>query len=78
MFKRLKNVTWLKAAIVRSVRTMAQTCLALLSSAMVLSDIDFGYVASATVLAGIYSLLTSLSGLPEVEEIEDKDNEDDN
>lgn len=76
MFKRLKNVTWFKAAIIRAVRTMAQTCLALLSSAMVLSDIDFGYVASATVLAGIYSLLTSLSGLPEVEESEDA--EDDN
>lgn len=76
MFKRLKNVTWFKAAIIRAVRTMAQTCLALLSSAMVLSDIDFSYVASATVLAGIYSLLTSLSGLPEVEESEDA--EDDN
>ena len=58
---------WLKAAAVRSIKTIAQTALGMVSVGMVLSEIDWVMVASASVVAGIYSLLTSVAGLPEVE-----------
>lgn len=60
--------TWGKAAAVRAVKTMAQTALALVSVGTVMSDIDWWVVLSASCLAGILSLLTSVAGLPEVEE----------
>lgn len=56
-----------KAALIRAVRTVAQTALASISTAVVLEDVNFRYVISASVLAGILSILTSIStGLPEV------------
>ncbi len=64
---------WAKAAAVRSLKTMAQTALATLSTAAVLSEVDWLVVGSATVLAGLLSLLTSVAGLPEVtEELDEK------
>jgi len=60
--------TWLRAASVRAVKTMAQTALAVTSTAALLSDVDWLAVGSATLLAGIFSLLTSVAGLPEVKE----------
>jgi hypothetical protein len=60
--------TWLRAAAVRAVKTMAQTALAVTSTAALLSDVDWLAVGSATLLAGIFSLLTSVAGLPEVKE----------
>lgn len=64
----MKTKKWLKAAGVRAVRTMAQTFIATIGSAAVLAAVDWKVVASATVLAGILSVATSVAGLPEVEE----------
>lgn len=62
---------WLTAAAVRAIKTVAQTALATMGTAFVLSDVDWPVVASASVLAGVLSLLTSVvTGLPEVEEAE--------
>ena len=58
---------WFKAAAVRAVKTMAQTAIATVGSATALGAVDFKLVASATVLAGGLSLLTSVAGLPEVQ-----------
>lgn len=71
--------TWGYSALVRAIKTMAQTCIAMIGTAVVLSDIDWKYVASAVVLAGLLSILTSVAGLPEVdgdlyEEAETRDN----
>ena len=60
------NKTWFKAATVRAIKTMAQTAIATIGSSAVLSAVDWKVVASATVLSGILSLLTSTAGLPEV------------
>lgn len=57
---------WLAAAGMRAIRTVAQTALSLISVGAVLSDIDWMMVASASAVAGIYSLLTSVAGLPEL------------
>ena len=62
-----KTKTWWKAAGVRAVKTMAQTAIATIGAAAVLSAVEWSVVVSATVLAGILSLLTSVAGLPEVE-----------
>ena len=59
---------WLKCAGIRAVKTMAQTALSLISVGAVMSEIDWVVVGSASLVAGIYSLLTSVAGLPEVEE----------
>ena len=58
---------WWKAAAVRAVKTMAQTAVATIGSSMVISEVNWVMVGSASVLAGILSLLTSVAGLPEVE-----------
>lgn len=57
---------WLKAAAVRAVKTVAQTAVATIGTAAVLSSVDWTMVASASLLAGVLSLLTSVAGLPEV------------
>lgn len=61
---------WAKAAFIRAIKTMAQTAGALLATGALLSDVDWAYVASASALAGILSLITSIAGIPEVEESE--------
>lgn len=57
---------WLKAAGVRAVKTMAQTFIASVGSAAVLGAVDWPMVASATALAGVISVATSVAGIPEV------------
>ena len=59
---------WIHAAAVRAVRTMAQTAVATIGAAAVLSEVNWAVVASAAALAGVLSLLTSVAGLPEVSE----------
>ena len=58
---------WLKAAGVRCVKTICQTAIATIGTSAVMSEIDWIMVASASAVAGILSLLTSVAGLPEVE-----------
>ena len=64
--KNWKN--WMKAAGIRAVKTVAQAAIATIGASIVLSEVDWRMVVSAALLAGILSLLTSLAGLPELEE----------
>ena len=59
---------WIKCAGVRAIKTMAQTAVSLIGVGAVMSDINWLMVASASLLAGILSILTSVAGLPEVKE----------
>lgn len=58
---------WFKAAGVRAVKTVAQTAVATIGTTAVMSAVDWTMVLSASLLAGVLSLLTSVAGLPEVE-----------
>jgi hypothetical protein len=57
----------MKAAMIRSVRTIAQTAIATIGTSVAMGDVNWGLVGSASLLAGILSILTSVAGLPEVE-----------
>lgn len=59
---------WIKAASIRALKTVCQTMVATIGTSAVLSQVDWKMVVSSGILAGILSLLTSLAGLPEVEE----------
>lgn len=60
------NIKWIKAAGTRAIKTVAQTALATIGTAAVMGEVDWVMVTSASVLAGILSLLTSVAGLPEL------------
>lgn len=62
-----KTKKWIKAAGVRALKTICQTAVATIGTAAVLNDVNWIAVLSASVLAGILSLLTSVAGLPEVD-----------
>lgn len=62
----IKN--WLKCAGIRAIKTIAQTAVATIGTSVAMGDVNWLMVASASVLAGILSLLTSVAGLPEMEE----------
>lgn len=58
--------SWIKAAGIRAVKTVAQTAVATIGTSAFLSQVDWRMVISASILAGVLSLLTSVAGLPEV------------
>lgn len=66
--KNLSNSNWWKAAAVRAIRTFAQTAIATIGTTALMEDVNWLVVGSASLLAAILSLLTSVAGLPEVEE----------
>ncbi|MFV0529301.1 MAG: holin [Lachnospiraceae bacterium] len=65
---KLTSKTWWLAAGTRAIKTVAQTAVAMIGTAVIISAVDWKVVVSASALAGVLSLLTSLAGLPEVEE----------
>lgn len=65
--KNLKVKNWWRAAGVRAIKTVAQTAVATIGTAAVLSAVDWKMAVSASVLAGVLSILTSVAGLPEVD-----------
>lgn len=67
MSDKFKN--WVKAAGIRAIRTVAQTAIATIGTAVALGDVNWVYVASTSALAGILSMLMSIAGLPELEKI---------
>lgn len=60
--------TWIKAAGIRAIKTVAQTAVATIGTSAVMGDVNWYAVVSASILAGILSMLTSVAGLPEVGE----------
>ena len=62
------NKAWLKAAGIRALKTVAQTAIATIGTSAVISSVDWRIVISASILAGIVSVLTSIAGLPEVKQ----------
>ena len=67
MSKQVFTKAWFKASLIRAIRTVCQTAIATIGTSAVLTEVNWLSVASASALAGILSLLTSLAGLPEVE-----------
>ena len=65
-----KQITWLKAAGVRALKTLAQTAIATIGTTALLTDVDWKVVLSVSALAAILSILTSVAGLPEVDKKE--------
>lgn len=64
----IKVKKWIKAAGIRAIRTVAQTAVAMVGVATVMQDVNWIAVGSASLLAGILSVLTSVAGLPETED----------
>lgn len=62
------TVKWIKAAAVRAVKTMAQTAIGVIGAATLIESVDWKVVASGAIISGIVSILTSVAGIPEVEE----------
>lgn len=65
--KKIFTLEWLRCAGIRALKTFAQTAVATIGSTAVINEVNWGLVISASVLAGVLSLLTSVAGLPEVE-----------
>ena len=65
-----KQISWLEAAGVRALKTLAQTAIATIGTTALLTDVDWKIVLSASALAAILSILTSVAGLPEVDKKE--------
>ena len=61
------NKKWLKAATIRAIKTVAQTAVATIGTSAAMNDVDWTFCLSASILAGVVSILTSIAGLPEVD-----------
>lgn len=66
-------LVWLKAAGIRALKTVAQTAVATIGTTAMIHEVNWLLVASASVLAGVLSLLTSVAGLPELKEPEENE-----
>lgn len=62
-----KTKKWIKAALIRAIKTIAQTAVAMIGTATVFSEVNWLMILSGSLLAGLLSILTSIAGLPEVE-----------
>lgn len=62
-----RNKLWLRCAGTRAIKTIAQTAIATIGTAMVIAEVNWSMVISASLLAGLLSLLTSIAGIPEVD-----------
>ena len=69
-------MNWAKAAGIRAVKTVAQAAIAGIGAAAAMGQVDWKYVVSASALAGVLSLLTSVTGLPECQKCETEENKD--
>lgn len=63
----VNTIEWFKAASIRAIKTMAQAAIGVIGSSVVISSVDWKMVVSASVVAGVVSLLTSITGIKEVE-----------
>lgn len=70
MLNKIVTKEWIEAAGIRAIKTVAQTAIATIGTTVVMNDVNWVMVASASGLAGILSLLTSITGLPELKEKE--------
>ena len=64
----VNTVKWLKAAGVRAIKTVAQTAIATIGASATMGEVNWAVVGSASLLAGVASILTSIAGIPEVKE----------
>lgn len=68
---------WAKAAAIRAIKTVAQAAIAMIGTASVMGDVDWFMVISSACLAGVLSVLTSVAGLPEVDDVTIYERDDD-
>lgn len=66
------DTKWMKAAAIRAIKTFFQTLASFITVGAALNEVSWGYIASVSAVAAIYSIATSLAGLPEVEEGNDE------
>ena len=64
----VNTVKWLKAACVRAIKTVAQAAIATIGASVTMGEVNWAMVGSASLLAGVVSILTSVAGIPEVKE----------
>ena len=64
----VNTVKWIKAAAIRAIMTLAQTAIGVIGAATLIESVDWKVVASGAIISGIVSILTSVAGIPEVEE----------
>lgn len=72
--KKIFTKIWFEAALVRALKTVAQTAIATIGTSAIISEVNWALVLSASAVAGVLSILTSIAGLPEVKESEDNAN----